>query len=1456
MPSVTIYIADRGTTRTNGEPAMVGHMWYSIADDKLESRHFSFYQDTNYVPEDANPLKKLFSKGNFYFDDGEKYKDPGYSRTIELTQEQYDSIKKFSENPEAAGFSKHYNAFTNSCIDFVWAALRAADINPTNFEGDLWPQHNKDNVESIGRGPIQGLPMWQEDPMSGLPWPIMGIETDGATSNKRGMPGISNSGAESARAAIQNETIDPLALDLDGDGIETEGSEIAPLFDHTGDGIRTGTGWLKPDDGWLVLDRDGNGTIDSGSELFGVNTVKKNGLLARDGFDALSDFDTNSDKQIDVDDEIFTRLRVWRDLNQDGVSPANELASLAALEIKTIQLQAINANKWLGNGNMQRANASFSRLDGSVGTVSNLDLATDSFQRIFTTSIARSNDAAFLPDLRGSGRVRDLSEAISLSPTLTKIMQKYVALSGRQEQINLLDEFIESWAETSDMKSLRMQASEHAAHGTILEYHLDGIQNDTKETSNFLLKLGIVERFMGFTYRSGRGQVNTENMKGDERNLIVRFSARQIENITTAYERFKGDIYESLVPMTRLRRYYFALLSGSINSDFSELENAFSQAIKIDKLLGIADVLEFIGGISRTRFTNSGWDYQRFLIDQLRNSTSQTEQRMTLGNFSAQFAGTHERALTGSQSHDVLVSNQGNSSLDGGSGNDTLISLSGNDHLMGGAGNDVLDAGSGNDQLFAGSGNDRLYGGEGNDSLFGESGDDLIAGGTGNDKLKGGSGDDVYLFDRGDGRDTITDSYYQRPRTDNDTILFGSNIAPEDISIVRNYSDDLILKVNGADDSVTVQRYFTADCNTATALENISFADGTTWDIDTIKKMAMIATDANDSICGYSTDDVIHGDAGDDWLRGAGGNDTLDGGDGNDNLVGGSGNDQLHGGEGNDSLSGESGNDILNGGAGNDVLIGGAGDDILNGGEGNDDLTGSAGDDVYLFDRGDGQDIIRDPYYQRPRTDNDTILFGSNIASEDISIVRNYSDDLILKVNGTDDSFTVQRYFTADCNTATALENISFADGTTWDIDTIKKMAMIATDANDSICGYSTDDVIHGDAGDDWLRGAGGNDTLDGGDGNDNLVGGSGNDQLHGGEGNDSLSGESGNDILNGGAGNDVLIGGAGDDILNGGEGNDDLTGSAGDDVYLFDKGDGQDIIRDPYYQRPRTDNDTILFGSNIAPEDISIVRNYSDDLILKVNGTDDSFTVQRYFTADCNTATALENISFADGTTWDIDTIKKMAMIATDANDSIWGYSTDDIIHGNAGDDWLRGAGGNDTLDGGDGNDNLVGGGGNDRLNGGDGNDSLYGDSGDDLLDGGTGDDFLNGGTGNDTYIFSRDSNSDVISHNRHGIDEFDTVLFGDDISEQHIWLQRSGYDLELQLLETHDKLTVRNWYLGSTYQIGAFQLQNGKQLLANQVDSMVGAFATLLQPGSRLADLSADQKFTMAAAAGANWR
>lgn len=74
---------------------------------------------------------------------------------------------------------------------------------------------------------------------------------------------------------------DPLAIDLDGDGIETVGIGSTPVtFDHNADGVRTGTGWVTGDDAWLVIDRNGNGSIDSGRELFGVDYLKANNQFA------------------------------------------------------------------------------------------------------------------------------------------------------------------------------------------------------------------------------------------------------------------------------------------------------------------------------------------------------------------------------------------------------------------------------------------------------------------------------------------------------------------------------------------------------------------------------------------------------------------------------------------------------------------------------------------------------------------------------------------------------------------------------------------------------------------------------------------------------------------------------------------------------------------------------------------------------------------------------------------------------------------------------------------------------------------------------------------------------------------------------------------------------------------------------------------------------------------------
>jgi hypothetical protein len=166
--------------------------------------------------------------------------------------------------------------------------------------------------------------------------------------------GPGQGGKDSGNAATVPRRGDPLTFDLDGDGIETTGRGNRIVFDHNADGVKNGTGWVNADDGLLVLDRDGNGTIDSGRELFGDNTIKSNGERAQNGFDALADWDVNEDGVIDAQDEIFTELRLWRDLNQDGISQSEELLTLSDLNIASINLQNTKNNTNLnGTGNVQ-----------------------------------------------------------------------------------------------------------------------------------------------------------------------------------------------------------------------------------------------------------------------------------------------------------------------------------------------------------------------------------------------------------------------------------------------------------------------------------------------------------------------------------------------------------------------------------------------------------------------------------------------------------------------------------------------------------------------------------------------------------------------------------------------------------------------------------------------------------------------------------------------------------------------------------------------------------------------------------------------------------------------------------------------------------------------------------------------------------------------------------------------
>ena len=107
--------------------------------------------------------------------------------------------------------------------------------------------------------------------------------------------------------------VDPIVLDLDGDGVKTLSLAAMRHFDLDNSGFAEQTAWVDSGDGLLVLDLDGNGRIERGAELFGNHTALGDGTNAADGYAALAQYDDNGDGRIDAGDAIWQQLQVWRD---------------------------------------------------------------------------------------------------------------------------------------------------------------------------------------------------------------------------------------------------------------------------------------------------------------------------------------------------------------------------------------------------------------------------------------------------------------------------------------------------------------------------------------------------------------------------------------------------------------------------------------------------------------------------------------------------------------------------------------------------------------------------------------------------------------------------------------------------------------------------------------------------------------------------------------------------------------------------------------------------------------------------------------------------------------------------------------------------------------------------------------------------------------------------------------
>ena len=414
--------------------------------------------------------------------------------------------------------------------------------------------------------------------------------------------------------------------------------------------------------------------------------------------------------------------------------------------------------------------------------------------------------------------------------------------------------------------------------------------------------------------------------------------------------------------------------------------------------------------------------------------------------------------------------------------------------------------------------------------------------------MQGGAGDDLYLFNRGDGKDTIIDAYSygyngsNQANAGNDTLKFSDAIGTDDL-IAQVVGEDLIIALkedgktfNQLSDTITIKNWV----NTNNRIETIALFDGSVVDLAAIQS----ATQENDNLVYGDSATVVDALGGDDVVITGAANDTLKGGAGNDTLRSGGGDDILAGDAGNDTLIAGSGNDTLSGGDGSDVLYGESGNDTLAGNAGADTLVGGLGDDTYLFNLGDGRDTIIDEYIYGSGG-NDTLRFGEGITKVDlVARAVSGSNDLQIAIRESGKGFdvlsdmvTLKNWFDA----SKRIENITLFDGTI----------------------VSLSEMQGGTDGDDYLVFGDSDTVIDAMGGNDTVISANGNDTLNGGTGNDILISNNGNDILDGGEGNDTLKSGAGNDILNGGAGTDTLEGGAGNDTYLFDRGDGKDRILD-----------------------------------------------------------------------------------------------------------------------------------------------------------------------------------------------------------------------------------------------------------------------------------------------------
>ena len=696
-------------------------------------------------------------------------------------------------------------------------------------------------------------------------------------------------------------------------------------------------------------------------------------------------------------------------------------------------------------------------------------------------------------------------------------------------------------------------------------------------------------------------------------------------------------------------------------------------------------------------------------------------------------ASSHGDAIKGYSGNDTLTGGIGDDNIDGGGDNDVINGGAGNDTILGGLGRDTISGGNGNDVINGlrdlradeveidlsgyADDDDIIDGGAGNDMIYGGLGRDTISGGTGNDTIIGSNydnGNTVYLYSTingGDDNDSITGAGVIHGDSGNDTISGNGKLYGDE-------GDDVITLINTSYD----MQYYNQLKN-----PDIDGGEGN----DTI-----ILSNPNNEYAPYESI-YISGGAGDDKIvRGTSVN--LD----NLNIDAGEGNDHVY-----INMDGYSSkNATIDGGAGNDTteFQSSLWTNSLN------DVTvmkDSSGEDDKLLILGTNMSYYKyDNYLYCPvaffdlelNKDGSIKLIGNDVylnstmysqgSAANLSQFGNKSASVKLEGILADEADSFENVYIKNMqNTPLGLQNTTLEHGyRRLNVENLKnkyieymtehgltnlanaiannthKAALAQISMSDDVWEYSLyrpyytdengvahsnfdsdDEGVYGDNTDRILTSHFNYDSTNNVSHNELIVGGSGNETIN------SLS--KGNDYIDGGAGNDIINANEGNDTIIGGLGNDSLTGGDGVNTFIFNAGDGNDIITD-------AKQDDIIQIDSVT--NFEITKNNQNKLQIAYDGG----------------VIVIDSYNFDSADNIDVLKIKKLDgtyqtfSIKDEFFNTVNGTNASEVLNGSANNDIITGYKGNDTINAGlgknsiryvlgDGNDIIANGGGVDTL-------------------------------------------------------------------------------------------------------------------------------------------------------------